>query len=110
MAGVMKCLGCDRNYRSCDCERAYRGVHTNGLPIRILDVLETEGGWETPEAITERLKANRTAVDRALLRLEARGLIERRRVELAGSLVRQRNSYHKAVEALADYRTEWRLA
>lgn len=92
-------------------------LHTKGIPARMLDLLETDGGWLTVHGLAHELEANPESVERALWRLRLKGLVECRRIELLGSLPRRRPDgeagfrVHDFGEAGhgAEYRTEWRV-
>ena len=54
------------------------GLHSSGVPARILDLLSIEGGWWRSDEITERLGAKPTTVQKSLYRLAERGQIRKR--------------------------------
>ena len=65
--------------------------HRNGVPMRLLDVLETDGVWANREYLANRLDVSAYAVDRALYRLRRDGLVESRPVQLIhGSMLEWR--------------------
>jgi transcription initiation factor IIE alpha subunit len=45
------------------------------MPSRILDLLETDGGWFTKHTISDRLRAEVDHTKRTLYRLRERGLV-----------------------------------
>lgn len=53
-------------------------INRNSTPARILDRLETEGGWLTEAAIERMTEASSVAVHRALYRLRDVGWVESR--------------------------------
>lgn len=65
--------------------RAKGRLDTSGHPARLLDHLETDGGWLTSESLALLIGASKDSVDRALWRLKERGLIEKRSVGLASA-------------------------
>lgn len=54
------------------------GLSATGNPVRILDVLETDGGWSTTAYVAMLIDASERTTDRALHRLRVRGLVESR--------------------------------
>lgn len=58
-----------------------RRFNPNALPARIIDVLETEGGWVTLAELYERLPAPKDSIRRACYRLKHRGVVESQIVE-----------------------------
>lgn len=89
---------------------SYLGLRENGLPVRILDVLETDGGWLTTDGIALQLGwENTESVYRALRRLLLKGLVEERLVHLAGHLNPPTQTYSGSGVGIMDTRAEWRL-
>lgn len=70
---------------------------TASIASRILDVLILDGGWLTLDGITLQVKAHPKSVWRTLFRMQNRGQVEHRRVELA-------SGWNRHLEA----RIEWR--
>lgn len=90
---------------------AVKGLHSNGLPARILDVLETDGGWLTTDGVALELGwENTESVYRALSRLVVRGFAEHRQVQLAGYANPVPGTYSGNGVGLTDRRAEWRVA
>lgn len=75
-----------------------------GLPARILDQLETDGGWLTVPGLACDLDATPAAVRRALFRLRGKSLVESRSVDVRGWV--DLYSGRERVQR----RQEWRLA
>ena len=89
---------------------SYPKMHENGLPARIIDVLETDSGWLTTEGIALQLGwGNEPSVRRALERLVSRGIVEHRQVQLAGHLNPPALSYSGSGVGVVDRRAEWRV-
>lgn len=115
---TIKCVGCDTWYGDCKCDRPFPGAHLNGLPTRILDVLETDGGWLVIDSIADALDAKPDSVKAALRRLGERGLVESRSVPLVASIPRTRPDGEPGFRVndfgedghRAESRIEWRLA
>lgn len=63
--------------------RPQNRLSSNGIPARLMDRLETDGGWLTLEYLAMVLDANPDSVERALQRLFQRDLIEKRVIQLA---------------------------
>jgi hypothetical protein len=84
-------------------------LNRRGLPARLLDFLETDGGWLTTDGLAMALDEQRNSVDKALDRLKQRGLVENRLVPLA-TAVASRAKTRVGVGGLGfDSRTEWRF-
>lgn len=78
------------------------------IPSRILDLLETDGGWLTVAGIAMELNANEESVDRALYRLRQRGQVQHRDVELARSGRTNHTAYGSSTgSGSAEHRREW---
>lgn len=96
-----------------------KSMHSNGIPVRLLDLLETDGGWLTVDGIAVGLDVKPESVSRALYRLRNTGLVESRRVELlastapsrrpAGTPKWQNNSIRGEPGHPGEHRVEWRL-
>jgi predicted transcriptional regulator len=83
---------------------------STGLPARILDVLETDGGWLTTEGVALQVGGRDDSVQRALYRLHDRGLVESRRFRLAQVSGRPSRTYSgNGLGSWFDWRTEWRV-
>jgi predicted ArsR family transcriptional regulator len=84
-------------------------LHQNGIPARLVDVLETDGGWLTVDGLAHQLDAKFESVRRALERLAARGIVEHRSVPLA-LMSPPAGSYRGGSGPRGlDIRSEWRL-
>lgn len=84
----------------------------NGLPARVLDVLETDGGWLTTEGVALQVVGKLDTVRHALYRLQRLGLVESRQVELAkrgGGKTAQTYSGN-GLSGYVDVRREWRAS
>lgn len=90
--------------------RASKRLATNGIPVRLMDLLETDGGWLTLDYMAMKLDEREESVEKALVRLRDRGLVEDRMFELAlecppgGSF---RGGMRR--RPLLDVRREWRF-
>jgi predicted transcriptional regulator len=83
---------------------------STGTPVRILDVLETDGGWLTAEGIALMLNVSLGTVSRALWRLRSTGEVEHRTVPLAAKLGRPATTYSgNGCSSRLDQRSEWRF-
>jgi len=84
-----------------------------GTPARLLDVLETDGGWLTIAGLAMRVDAQERSVDRALWRLHAKGCVDYRVVEMAtghaGPRAPSKWSLHQPHTAWVERRSEWRF-
>lgn len=63
--------------------RRLGGMNSRGYPARVLDALETDGGWLTVDGIQLVVGGRTDTLRRALERLKHRGMVERRLVEMA---------------------------
>jgi predicted transcriptional regulator len=86
-----------------------RRLHTNGIPARTLDFLETDGGWLTVDGIAHSLGVRPESLSRALWRLHQRGLVEYRQVALAGDPSGRPTAYLSSLWSRVETRTEWRF-
>lgn len=55
-------------------------MHRGRIPDQIVDLLQIDGGWLTPDGIALDLRANPETVQRALFRLRKRGEVKSRPV------------------------------
>ena len=78
------------------------GLSTTGNPARVLDVLETDGGWLTCEGIQLCLQQQvlPNTLKRALWNLRQRGYIHQRTIQLA----------RPDVGGFIESRSEWKVA
>lgn len=58
-------------------------IRPQGSLARVLDALETDGGWLTADGIALLAPYSADTIGRSLFRLRNRGLVESRQVELA---------------------------
>lgn len=86
-------------------------MNRDGYPARVLDILETDAGWLTEGGITAALpvKPGEGTVKTVLLRLERRGLVERRVVQLASQGAPAPGVYGSSYASRVEQRIEWRF-
>lgn len=91
--------------------RVGKRLHRNGIPIRLVDLLETDGGWLTLDYMAMKLDEKEESVERALIRLRDRGLVETRSFELASRPSGRVPSVYGSGEwnSAMDSRREWRF-
>ncbi len=80
------CKACSRAYKREWARRKRRSRYNGSAPGQILDLLETDGGWWTPEAIADRLELAVDHTKRTMYRLRDKGEVRSRRRELNGVL------------------------
>lgn len=80
---------------------AQTGSRLERSPARILDALETDGGWLTADGIALLVPYSGETISRNLFRLRKRGLVESRQVELAFKQLPTGSGW--------DTRLEWRF-
>lgn len=83
----------------------------DGIPARLMDLLETDGGWLTVDYLAMRLDAKPESVESALTRLRDRGLVESRVEELASRESTRVPTVYASGQwnAFTDSRREWRF-
>jgi hypothetical protein len=81
----------------------------NGLPVRVLDVLETDGSWLTTAGVTLMLPdAHQESVEKALFRLRRRGLVDHRVVQMAGLPRQSAKPFDGSRIGGVETRSEWK--
>jgi hypothetical protein len=84
-------------------------MHANGIPARVLDVLETDGSWLTTAGVTLMLSgANQKSVEKALFRLLTRGLVDHRVVQMAGLCRQSAKPFDGSRIGGVETRSEWK--
>ena len=86
-----------------------KSMHAHGLPVRVLDVLETDGSWLTTAGVTLMLpNVNVKSVEKALFRLRLRGLVAHRVVLMAGLHRRTAKPLDGSGIGGVETRSEWK--
>lgn len=86
-----------------------KSMHAHGLPVRVLDVLETDGSWLTTAGVTLMLAGvNLKSVEKALFRLRMRGLVDHRVVQMAGLCRQSAKPFDGSRIGGVETRSEWR--
>lgn len=91
--------------------RVKKQLHPHGIPVRLMDLLETDGGWLTLDYMAMKLDEKVESVERALIRLRDRGLVETRVEELASRPSGRVSSVYASGQwnSSMDTKREWRF-